>query len=150
MRRIALGLAAVCALVLPRMQADATTNPATTNPATTNAATTSSLHVQMARTVAGSTHFLASRRSEGLQPRSVARSRTAQTGTSLAVPSSAFSPAALNSQFVGVADNAYADGNWFRANHSANYETWGRTDGYYQRADWTPPNYTDVISFRYM
>ncbi|MBV9279932.1 MAG: hypothetical protein JOZ41_07615, partial [Chloroflexi bacterium] len=59
-----------------------------------------------------------------------------QTGTQLRVPASAFSPAAINSNYDYAERATDADQDWFMGNHSAKYETLGFVTGYYERADY--------------
>jgi hypothetical protein len=70
-----------------------------------------------------------------------------QTAQSMFLPSSAFSPAVINSTYTGTNSASDADQDWFRGNHSTNYESFGYITGAYQRADWSAPA-TQVI-FRY-
>lgn len=74
-----------------------------------------------------------------------------QSADTLALPSSAYSPAVINSQYNYTESVADADGNWFRQNHTqgdaGKYENFGFVFGYYQRADLSSTN--PVTSFRY-
>lgn len=70
-----------------------------------------------------------------------------QDAVTLRLPDSAFSPATLNQQYVGVLPTASAaDANPFRQNHSASYANFGFVTAYYERADWQP---SDTVTFRY-
>lgn len=70
-----------------------------------------------------------------------------QTASQLALPASAFSPATINTNYGGALTVSDANNNWFRANHSRAYDTFGYVAAYYQRADWSVTN--PPISFRY-
>lgn len=78
----------------------------------------------------------------------VGRYRPHFTATGLRVAPSYFSPATLNSTYDYVEDNVTADKNPFAQDHSTTYENLGRVTGYYERADWTTPNGSQIF-FRY-
>ena len=77
------------------------------------------------------------------------RAPTRQDPGLLALAASAFSPATLVPQEVGIEANTVADAGPFRPDHSTTYTSLGRVTGFFQRADWTPSGQMDTATFRY-
>lgn len=130
MKRVALILAIVCGVALSVPTAHATHQPL----AHGLFGELKSLHVpsaSAARSLLAAPREMKLPRETRLQPQKRA---DAVDPNSTQLQASAFSPAELDSQYVGTEDNATADGNPFINWHAQKYEALGRISGFYMRA----------------